>query len=110
MTTTDIGIRESTTGTSAPKAITLDQNYPNPFNLNTVISYRLSMAHEVTVSIFNLNGQLVQTLFSGKQNAGMHQVVWNGRDESGRWVPAGVYFVRLRDGVAQTQKMVIVLQ
>jgi len=77
--------------------------YPNPFNSSTAISYSLAAAGHVVLSIYNIMGQKVATLFSGVQQAGEHKVVW---DAAG--TPSGVYFARLEsDGGSRSIKMVL---
>jgi len=73
-----------------PASFSLAQNYPNPFNAATTISYSLPEKGPVTLSIYNLLGQKVATLFEGVQQAGEHKVVWNAAG-----APSGVYFARL---------------
>ncbi len=71
-------------------------NSPNPFNPETTISYSLASSSEVTLSIYNIRGEKVTTLYNGWQNAGEHSQVWNGHDANGRPVASGVYFSRLQ--------------
>ncbi len=82
----------------------LYQNYPNPFNPETVIALTMSKASVVTLTVFNMLGQEVATLVSGRLNAGAHQFVWQGGEQS-----SGVYFYRLvsGDGFSQTRKMIL---
>jgi hypothetical protein len=68
----------------------LYQNYPNPFNPQTTISFELSIPAEVTISIYNLNGQLVSELFRGKKQTGVHYLTWNASDNS-----TGLYFIEM---------------
>ena len=68
---------------------------PNPFSGGTGVSFTLSHADEVQVGVYDLSGRVVRSLQRGKLAAGSHRFDWNGRDEQGRKVPAGVYFVRL---------------
>ncbi|MFC1620332.1 two-component regulator propeller domain-containing protein [Candidatus Neomarinimicrobiota bacterium] len=70
-------------------------NYPNPFNLRTTIEYNLPLAAHVTLSVYDLIGQEVIQLVEGTTAAGYHQVVWTGRDRTGRTVPTGVYIARM---------------
>jgi len=74
----------------------LSQNFPNPFNSSTVIQYYLPENAEVTLEIFNLIGQQITTLTSGKQTAGIHQMVWDGTDALKNSLPSGLYFYRLK--------------
>jgi hypothetical protein len=76
-----------------PGEISLSQNYPNPFNAQTTISYTLSSSNQVELSIFNLLGQKITTLYQGIQQAGEHQVIWDASA-----LPWGVYFARLEAG------------
>ncbi len=68
---------------------------PNPFNPQTKIRFTLSQACKVNVSIYDLRGHLIRTLASGQYSAGLHELVWLGKDDSGRNVSSGVYSVRL---------------
>jgi hypothetical protein len=84
----------------------LEQNYPNPFNPITKIQFSVLEAGEVQLSIYNLQGQEVRTLVSGQMNPGRHAITWNGRDNSGKVVPSGVYLYKLRvNGFEETRKM-----
>ena len=61
------------------------------------------------LDIYDVSGALVRTLESGTKEAGLHEAVWNGRDDEGRLAPAGVYFYRLdADGVSTTKRMTLV--
>ncbi|MBN2008185.1 PQQ-binding-like beta-propeller repeat protein [candidate division KSB1 bacterium] len=92
----------------SPDKIQLLQNYPNPFNPSTTISFQLSTNSDVCLSIFNLNGQLVQTLLQTHQSAGSYQIEWNGQDLVGRPVSSGVYLCRLQtNGQTTTRKMLL---
>lgn len=79
----------------AVKTFELLDAYPNPFNMNTVIPFVLSQPAKVNLAVYNMSGQLVQTLAVGQYEAGRHQVAWNGLDAEQRVVPSGVYFYRL---------------
>ncbi|MBX7045760.1 MAG: T9SS type A sorting domain-containing protein [Ignavibacteria bacterium] len=98
------GIREQISG--AAKYFSMSQNYPNPFNPNTVISYQLSVAGFVTLSVFDINGRLVKELVNEKQSAGSHEVNF-----SGEGLPSGVYYYSLTaDGVTIDTKKAILLK
>lgn len=77
------------------KTFTLLQNYPNPFNPSTTIEYQLPKTGNVEIKIFSINGQLVKTLESIHQIAGMHTVVWDGRNNGGQTVASGMYIYQV---------------
>ncbi|MBC8423106.1 family 16 glycosylhydrolase [bacterium] len=84
--------------------------YPNPFNPTTTISYDLPEPKTVNLTIYDVAGERIQTLLAAESaEAGRHEVVWNGRDETGRVVAAGVYFCRLEAGeYSGMRRMVLV--
>jgi len=67
---------------------------PNPFRASTTFSYTLPASGSVRVSVFDLRGREVVVLQKGSPPQGVHAVTWDGRDEEGRVLPAGVYFLR----------------
>jgi hypothetical protein len=82
-----------------PSEFQLFQNYPNPFNPETAIRFALPNAETVTLEIYNAVGQLIRTLVEDETlAAGIHTRRWDGRDQSGRPVPSGLYMVRLTAG------------
>jgi plastocyanin len=82
------GVDENSVNT--PRAFELAQNYPNPFNARTVIGYSLTQPAHVTVEVFNVLGQKVETLFDERQDAGTYQVTWDAAKQN-----SGVFFYRL---------------
>lgn len=70
-------------------------NYPNPFNPITQISYTIPEPTPVNLAIYNLNGQLIKTLYRGYRNAGIYLQTWNATDESGAALPAGLYLLTM---------------
>jgi hypothetical protein len=80
-----------------PKSFALLQNYPNPFNPTTRIRYDLSLQGKVTLKIYNILGQEIQTLLHQKdQEAGKYDIEWNGRDRNGRTIASGMYLYRIQ--------------
>ena len=73
----------------------LGQNYPNPFNPGTRIEYAAPQEANVTLTIYDLIGRRVRTLVSGTVRRGLHRTEWNGKDDGGSDVAAGVYIYRL---------------
>lgn len=84
----------------------LKQNYPNPFNPNTTIHYALVEGSDVSITVFDIDGRKINNLISSKQSSGSHSIRWNGTDQSGSPVSAGIYFYRLKAGdFVRTKKM-----
>ncbi len=94
----------------------LNQNYPNPFGKSltayhpsTTITYSLGKQASVNLKIYNLLGQEVATLIEENQPSGIHKIKWNGKDDEGKQIPAGVYVYSLKVGNAKiTRKMLYV--
>jgi len=95
---------------TAPDRIVLAQNVPNPFNPLTTI--RLSVPHpgeRVTLTVYDVSGRRVITLLNGELVSGVRAVQWDGRNDQGAGVAAGIYFYRLHAGDQDlTRKMVLV--
>jgi hypothetical protein len=85
------------------------ENYPNPFAPATQIRYRIPRSSPVSVTVFDIQGNQVRALLSGlEQDAGEHTLRWDGRDEAGRDLPAGVYLYRIvAADLAISRKMVL---
>ncbi len=93
--------------TALPTDLRLEQNFPNPFNPRTTIRFAVASAQDVTLTVYNVAGQKVRTLYRGRVLAGEQSVVWDGRDDSGRTVASGIYVYRLTaEAGTQTRKMV----
>ena len=96
-----------------PQETALLANYPNPFNPETWIPYQLAVRAEVTLTIYDTNGEAVRRLEVGHQAAGMYQsrsraLYWDGRNGRGESVASGIYFYTLRAGeFTATRKMLI---
>lgn len=91
-----------------PVQFALAQNYPNPFNPSTSIQFQLIAPANVKLEIFNVIGQKVKTLLNQKMAAGAHRAVWDGLDDAGQAVGAGIYYYRLSTNQnVSTRKMVL---
>jgi hypothetical protein len=83
------------------------KNYPNPFNPQTTIALDLPVASDWSVKIYNVAGQLVKDS-SGHNEAGTHNVVWNGTDNSNTSVASGIYFYKVEaSNYSVTKKMML---
>ncbi len=87
-----------------PTSIQLKQNYPNPFNPTTTIAYSIPARTHVTLTVYNMLGQKVETLLDAVQDAGNHGVNFNASR-----LASGVYFYRLTSGnYVSTKRMLMI--
>ena len=97
-----------------PFAFILYQNYPNPFNSMTRIDYEVAdlqgRAADVLVQVYNLLGEKVKALASGRHASGRYSVTWDGTDSRGQKVPSGTYYYRLISGDHASGKKMILLK
>jgi len=102
----DEGFEEA--GIKKPKAFALFGNYPNPLNPETTIKYALPEKSHVIIEVYNVLGQRIVQLIDVDMPAGYHKVHWDGRNELGQKVSAGVYLCYMRAGdFVKTQKMTL---
>jgi len=87
----------------------LHQNYPNPFNPTTRLTVDIAKANaQVELTVFNILGKKVATLYNGTAPQGQLVMEWNGRDFAGKLMPSGVYFATVKAGqFTQTIKMML---
>jgi hypothetical protein len=92
-----------------PEKMELVGNYPNPFNSTTIIRFTLPKLQRVRLEVVDVTGRHVRTLVDDRLLSGVHEVRWNGRDDSDRPVGSGIYFCRLMvEGFVQTRVMALV--
>jgi hypothetical protein len=103
-----VGVDGDPKNDDLPKQFTLSQNYPNPFNPITSIEYTLPSRSHVTITIYNLLGRKIKTIFDGPKPSGIHSIDWNGTDYTQKEVPTGIYFYRIsaRDFI-ESRKMLL---
>ena len=93
---------------SLPSEFSLEQNYPNPFSNSTAISYKLNKQTDVQLTIFDALGREVRKFNISSQNAGIHGILWDARNNFGAKLASGVYFYRMQVGnKTLTKKMVL---
>ncbi|MBI5168794.1 MAG: T9SS type A sorting domain-containing protein [Candidatus Eisenbacteria bacterium] len=80
---------------ATPLVTSFSRISPNPFRANANMSFALSKGGAVELALYSVDGRLVRRLVQGTREAGQYQVAWDGRDEAGSLVPAGVYYARL---------------
>lgn len=83
-------------------------NYPNPFKAETIFEITLQRSMQLSLMIYDVQGQPVKTLIREELSSGTRRVSWDGTSESGISVPKGVYFYRiLTAGDRQTGKLIL---
>jgi hypothetical protein len=88
--------------------LSLAQNYPNPFNPATTIRFALPERGHVDLVVYDCSGMEVARLLDADREAGVHEVVWNGKSRAGGKAASGIYFYRLTAGkTTLTKKMVL---
>lgn len=100
---------EPGTNTNIPQAFELKQNYPNPFNPETTIEFAVPQNTRVEITIFNLLGQQVRELVDDVYSPGIHQSVWDGRNDMREAASSGAYFYRMstRTGFQSVKKLLL---
>jgi len=88
-----------------PNRVELMQNYPNPFNPMTSISFALPQKARVSLDIFNVLGQKIESFGGEEFSAGNHTITWDGSN-----YPSGVYFYRLSAGTESLTKKMILMK
>jgi len=83
----------------------LSQNYPNPFNPKTTISYQIPKSSYVKLTIYDINGRLIETLVAENKNAGYYTIGWNADK-----VCSGIYFYRIDAGEYTCVKKCLVVK
>lgn len=92
-----------------PSKFNLLQNYPNPFNPSTKLSFSIGKAGNVNLVIYNELGQKIRTLINDDLSGGLHEILWNGKNESGLSVPSGIYYARIiHNGLSKSIKMMLI--
>ncbi len=83
--------------------------FPNPFNDKVRISYELVYPAEVSISLYNLVGTKIKTLSNQQLNAGEYANDWDGRNEAGEKVSAGIYFYTIRAGKSESSGKIVLM-
>jgi hypothetical protein len=103
--TSVVGVRDA-----EPMAFRLEGPSPNPLVHHSVLTFELPEARNVRVAIYDLAGRRTRTLAEGNFPVGRHQRTWDGRDDAGRPVATGVYFVRFDAGPAHDWRRIVVIR
>jgi hypothetical protein len=90
---------------NSPSDWVLEQNYPNPFNSETNITFRVPVSTRINLSVFDVNGRLIQTLLNKNVSEGVHPLIWNASGLS-----SGVYFIQLSSKKFSAAKKCILMK
>ncbi len=90
---------------SVPDGFSLEQNYPNPFNPVTSINFSIGKSEFVTLKIYNVIGEEVETLLSGVKQAGSYRITWDASQ-----FPSGVYFYKISSGDYTSEKKMVLIK
>jgi hypothetical protein len=96
--------------TPSASGVKVHQNVPNPFNPSTRISFDLAQRENVNISVYDVKGRLVNTLFKGDLGAGPHYVEWDGTSAEGTRVSSGVYLYVLRTSTETIARRMVLLK
>jgi predicted GH43/DUF377 family glycosyl hydrolase len=96
MLISDVSGKPFNKNNKSPQEYALAENYPNPFNPTTTISYNLPESAHIKLTIYDQLGRHVRTLMNAQQVAGYFQTTWNGMDDKGAPVAAGMYFCQMK--------------
>jgi len=83
----------------------LEQNYPNPFNINTTISFKIVNKGNVTIDVYNITGQKIDTLLNKFMESGNHSCIWEASGFS-----SGIYFYTINAGFFSRSKKMMLLK
>jgi len=93
-----------------PKVFQLLQNYPNPFNNSTIIPIYAQKPIKVNITIYDITGNMVRQLYSGKINSGIQKFTWNAKNDFGQSISSGLYFVRVSSHNNISKRKVILVK
>jgi len=94
-----------------PEDLILYPNYPNPFNNMTMLRFGLPETSSVSLRVYDIIGREVRTLLSGsRMQVGIHEVLWDGRNNNGKYVGSGIYIVILRCKVGWMRQKVVLVE
>lgn len=84
--------------------------YPNPFNASVRMRFEISSVSSVNIEIYTLSGKRVRAMEEGILGPGVHEVLWDGKDDFGWSLPSGVYVIRVCAGKSRVIGKVTLLK
>jgi flagellar hook assembly protein FlgD len=88
----------------------LNQNYPNPFNNSTTIEFELAESKQVTVDIYDFNGNHIKSVANSFYSKGKYTINWDASSENGIKVASGIYFCVLKANNQQLSRKMIYIK
>jgi subtilisin family serine protease len=107
VTTQPIGVEELA---DQPASVVFRVGHPNPFRQHTNISYALRRPSQVELGVYDISGRFVRCLVQGMLEPGEYQSSWDGRDDSGKRLAAGVYFVRFKTADSEKVEKAVLIR
>ncbi len=102
-------VKEEAENWNYPNDFILFPPFPNPSNPTTKISFSLRHGTRIQIHVINVRGQRVITLADAKLAQGKYEIHWNGRNQIGKEVSSGIYFIQmLVDGYSQVRKHLLI--
>ena len=104
-----VGFGRWTRDDTPPATTTLSSGWPNPFRATITFQYQARVPGFLHLHVRDIRGRRVTTVERTALSAGIGQISWDGRDDAGQSVPAGIYFVTLvaADGARDSRKVVL---
>ena len=95
---------------SVPGEFYVQQNYPNPFNPTTTIRYDLMNDSALRITVYDVQGKLINELYDGFQSAGRNSIIWDATNSVGETVSSGVYLYKIQAGDSYQVKRMMFLK
>jgi hypothetical protein len=99
-----------TRGGAPPLGLVISPGHPNPFNSSVTFDYTVPERSALRVTVYDVRGRRVTALAPERYRTSAGSVSWDGRDDRGRRVPSGTYFVRMETGAHTVTRKVILLR
>ncbi|MGH7495561.1 MAG: DUF1565 domain-containing protein [bacterium] len=96
-----------------PTAFKLEQSYPNPFRRRVEASkivFHVPRLSQVSLTIYDVLGRSIRHLVNGQKAPGVHEVAWEGRDENGRLLPNGIYWLKMQSENFQATRQITLMK
>lgn len=93
-----------------PEQFSLNPPYPNPFNASTTLKFELPKRQDTHIAVYDIKGQLIQTLVDQPMNPGIHTITWDGLNSQKQSVASGIYVIQVQLAYQVASRKVIYLK